>query len=197
MIQQFYQEHFNDMSYPAAQTVCIRKTSDEWGIFGNYAKTPIQVNGVTFDCTERLFQMMKFRPDATEGINDLMGIGGGLRMKMHLKRLYKEHPEWFHNHWWSMSVDAMKFCLMQKYEQCEAFRKELKRSKGKYIVEDETAHARKNGGKADRWGTVLHGDAYVGSNLLGRLLMELRDNGTLSYTLPDDALDFIKSCKPV
>ena len=34
-------------------------------------------------------------------------------------------------------------------------------------------------------------EKYVGPNLLGRLLMELRDNGKLEYSLPDDAFDFI------
>ena len=38
------------------------------------------------------------------------------------------------------------------------------------------------------------GDTFVGPNLLGRLLMELRDNGTLSYRLPDDALSAIRGC---
>ena len=80
MIQQYYPEYYSIESYPAAQTVCIRKTSDEWGILGNFAQAPIVVDGVTFDCTERLFQMMKLRPDATEGIHDMMNIGGGLRM---------------------------------------------------------------------------------------------------------------------
>ena len=35
------------------------------------------------------------------------------------------------------------------------------------------------------------GGNLVGPNLLGRLLMELRDNGKLEYKLPEDALDFI------
>ena len=39
------------------------------------------------------------------------------------------------------------------------------------------------------------GCKYVGPNLLGRLLMELRDNGKLEYNLPDDALDFIEILK--
>ena len=176
MIQRHYPEYYNIVSYPAAQTVCIRKVRDEWGILGNFAKVPLVVDGVTFDCTERLFQMMT--------------LAGGLGMKMFLKTAYTEHPEWFHDHWPSMVVDAMKYCLTLKYEQSEAFRNELERSKGMYIVEDETS--RKRGGDADSWGTVLRGDAYVGPNLLGRLLMELRDNGTLSYTLPADALDFVK-----
>jgi hypothetical protein len=32
---------------------------------------------------------------------------------------------------------------------------------------------------------------WVGSNLTGRLLMELRENGRLEYNLPEDALKFI------
>jgi hypothetical protein len=32
----------------------------------------------------------------------------------------------------------------------------------------------------------------VGPNLLGRLLMELREGGKLEYSLPKDALNFVK-----
>ena len=34
------------------------------------------------------------------------------------------------------------------------------------------------------------GQEYIGPNLMGRLLMELRDNGSLTYNLPDEAIDF-------
>ena len=193
MIRDHYPEYYSIERYPAAQTVCIRKTTDEWGIFGNFYRTSIVVDGVTFDCTERLFHIMKFKPEATEGIQDMMAVNAGMGMKMHLKRLYKIHPEWFHDHWPNMVVDAMKFCLALKYEQCDFFRKELQRSSGVFIVEDETS--RKRGRSADTWGAVLQGEEYVGPNLLGRLLMELRDNGTLTYRLPDDALEFIKTLK--
>ena len=90
-----------------------------------------------------------------------------------------------------MIVDAMKFCLMQKYEQCESFRKELERSKGKYIVEKQ-ANPKKD---ADTWSAKLQGDKWVGPNLTGRLLMELRDNGKLDYKLPEDALHFTEYLK--
>lgn len=156
-------------------------------MLGNFAPTPIVVNGVVFDCTERLFHILKLRPD-TEVLQEMMVQPGGMRIKMFVKHLNKTRPELFHDHWPQMIVDAMKFCLTQKYEQSEAFRQELARSRGKFIVEDETA--RKRGRDADTWGAVLRGDEYVGPNLLGRLLMELRDNGQLEYRLPDDALDF-------
>ena len=81
----------------------------------------------------------------------------------------------------------MKFCLTLKYDQSGEFRKALEDSKGKYIVEDQSTFTKKN---PDTWGVKLQNDIYVGPNLLGRLLMELRDNGKLEYTLPDNALSF-------
>ena len=191
MIREYYPEYYSIERYPADETICIRKTQEEWGVLGNFAQTPVKVNDVTFDCTERLFHILKLRPGNPEGFHDIMAQPGGMRIKMHMKKLYKVHPEWFHDHWPSMVVDAMKFCLTLKYEQCETFRQELERSRGKFIVEDETA--RKKGRDADSWGVVLRGDEYVGPNLLGRLLMELRDNGKLEYSLPEDTLTFIES----
>lgn len=193
MIRDNYPEYYSIERYPAAETICIRGTKDEWGVLGNFYQTPIVVNGITFDCTERLFHIMKLRPDATKGLKELMEAKAGMGIKMHIKHLYKAHPEWFHDHWPSMVVDAMKYCLTLKFEQSEAFRKELERSKGKYIVEDETS--RKKGKDADTWGVVLKGNEYVGPNLIGRLLMELRDNGKLEYKLPDDAFEFINILK--
>ena len=190
LIRDNYPEYYSIEHYPADQTVGIRGTKDEWGVFGNFYMANVVVNGVTFDCTERLFHMMKLDPKAEEGIRDMMNVKAGMGMKMHMKHIQKAHPEWLHDHWGTMVVDAMKYCLMLKYEQCELFRNELERSRGMFIVEDETARCR--GREADTWGTVLRGNEYVGPNLLGRLLMELRDKGRLEYTLPEGAVEFTR-----
>ena len=89
---------------------------------------------------------------------------------------------------------AMKFCLVKKYEQSEEFRAALERSKGKYIVEDQTSFPKKN---PDAWGVKLRGENFVGPNLLGQFLMELRETGTLQYQLPADALDFIEALRDI
>ena len=91
-----------------------------------------------------------------------------------------------------MIIDAMKFCLQTKYDQCEEFRNKLKESDGYYIVEDQTSFPKKC---PDAWGVKLREGEYVGPNLLGRLLMELRDSGRLEYSLPDDALEFIEGIR--
>ena len=89
--------------------------------------------------------------------------------------------------YWSIIVDAMKFCLSKKYEQSEEFRLSLSQTKGLFIVEDQSSFPKKT---ADTWGVKRIDDNYVGPNLLGRLLMELRD-GHMAYSLPDNALKFI------
>ena len=89
--------------------------------------------------------------------------------------------------WGQIIIDAMMFCLQTKYEQSEEFRLALKATTGKIIVEDQTRFKKK---KADMWGAKLIDGKYEGSNLLGRLLMELRDNDHLEYNLPENMLNY-------
>ena len=183
-IKEFYPQYYSIETYPVTECASIHKVDMEWGIFSNFGRTPLVVDGITFKNSEQLFQMMKFK-DA-EVLQDVYKAGNP---KMTTKKWEKTHrrPDWG-----SMIVDAIKFCIQQKYEQSEEFRSKLEQSKGLYIVEDQSSFAKKN---PDTWGVKKQGDHFVGPNLLGRLLMELRENGKLEYHLPDDALDFIQLIK--
>lgn len=184
-IRENYPEYWGIQSYPAAQCITIHKVEEEWGVFSNFGHTPLVVDGITFDTSERLFQLMKFKDE--EAVKTIYNKKGN--PKMVAKHLEKTHRR---EDWGKMIIDAMKFCLTQKYGQSEEFRKELERSKGKFIVEDQTCFTKKN---PDAWGVKLQDENYVGPNLLGRLLMELRDNGKLDYILPADSLLFITFLK--
>ena len=107
-------------------------------------------------------------------------------MKMKTKPLEKNPG--VRKEWGKVIVDALKWCLMLKYENSTEFRQELERSKGKYIVEDQSTFTK----PADTYGAKLTvgGTEYSGSNLMGRLLMELRDKGRLDYNLPKELTDF-------
>ena len=54
----------------------------------------------------------------------------------------------------------------------------------------DTVSSRPNG-----WGVKTKGEKFVGPNIMGQLLMSLRDNGKLKYSLPSDALAFIELLK--
>ena len=183
-IRDNYPEYWGIQSYPASECVRILKVAEEWGVFSNFGHTPIVVEGVTFDTSERLFQLMKFKDE-----EPVKAIFSANNPKMTSKHWEKTHRR---EDWGKMIIDAMKFCLTKKYEQSEKFRQELERSKGKYIVEDQSSFPKKN---PDAWGVKLCEGSCVGPNLLGRLLMELRDNGKLEYKLPADAFDFINVLK--
>ena len=139
--------------------------------YPEYWQRGIQSYGVVYKNSEQFFQCRKFTDE--EAIRDILSANG-MKIKMKAKKWEKicRRPDWG-----SMIVDAMKSALAAKYEQSEEFRKALADSKGLYIVEDQTSFPKKS---ADTWGAKLIGDLYVGPNLLGQLLMELRDNATLS-----------------
>lgn len=184
MIKTYYPQYYKWESYPADQCAIIHKTTEEWGVLHNMATTPIVVDGVTFKCSETLFQLMKFTDK--DAIQDVFRRNNK-KWAMHWEKTHRRDD------WPEMIVDALKFSLQKKYEQNQEFRNELERSKGMFIVEDET------GRKSTSYGVKLNKESglYEGSNLLGRLLMELRDNGKLDYTLPTDALafvDYLKIC---
>lgn len=187
-IKENYPEYWGISSYPAEQCAVFCSTHEEWGIFSNMAVSPIVVGGIEFKSSEHLFQMMKFNdPEVVKLVWN--GITANNKKSGNIKMTAKSYePARRRKDWGQMIVDAMKFCMVQKYEQCAEFRNELERSRGLYIVEKQ-ANPNK---KADAWSAKLCGNEWVGPNLTGRLLMELRDNGTLTYTLPAEALAFLK-----
>ena len=184
MVQENYPQYYGIESYPADKVARIHKLDMEWGLFSNFYQCRIEVDGVRFDTSERLFQVMKFA-DPIVRFKVYSKAGNPKMTAKHWETEGMRRGEWP-----STIVDAMKFCLVQKYRQCPEFREVLERSRGLYIVEDQTTFPRKT---ADSWGVKLSADGtqYAGPNLLGRLLMELRDNdGRLDYNLPEEMTGF-------
>ena len=186
-IEEFYPEYYQWHEYPADTCIPFSKVKEQWGIFGNFAPIPLVVDGIEFINCEQLFQMMKFTDAET-----LKAIHSSKGMKIKYAAKAAEKLGLRRPDWGQIIVDAMKFCLQIKYKQSAQFRQALKETAGKTIVEDQTSFNKK---KADTWGAKLVDGKYCGSNLLGRLLMELRDNGSLDYNLPDDIFAFINVIK--
>ena len=183
-IEKNYPEYYSIERYPSNQCAPFCKVDEPWGIFSNFGRTPLVVDGVPFDCSEKLFQVMKFSdPDSRRGVY----LAKGQTMKMKAKHFEKAGT--VRADWGAILVDAMKYCLNEKYKQCGTFREELLRSQGLFIVEDQTSFPKKN---PDTWGAKLSADGtfFVGPNLMGRLLMELRDKGILPCSLPEEVMHF-------
>lgn len=190
LIKKFYPEYYSWNEYPINKCIAIRGVKEQWGVLGNFAPTLLSVEGISFSNSEQLFQMMKFSDKET-----LLSIyqSNGLPLKWAAKKGEKNGLR--REDWGQIIIDAMKFCLQTKYEQSKEFRHVLNETVGFIIVEDQTKLKTTKSGNlkdADTWGVVRKGELFVGSNLLGRLLMELRDNGKLEYLLPNDIFNFIE-----
>ena len=179
-IKEHYPEYWGDQVYPIAQSLFFQKKTDKHWILSNMASCPLEIEGTPFRSSEHLFQTLKFvTPESFTAVYQAI-----------LPKMPAKHWQKIGGHrredWGQIILDVMKFCLQQKYEQCPEFRKELEGTKGYYIVELQDRENDKDSSRADAWGVKTKGDNYVGPNIMGRLLMELRANGKLEYKLPDD-----------
>lgn len=175
-----YPQYDNIEHYPAEQTVGFTSTAAEWGIFSNFAKTPMVVNGIEFTCVEQMFHYIRLNDEAERAA--YLKLTPNMRLKMKAKAFEKRGVE--RSGWREIAVDVMRFCLNHKYQASAEFRKALADSGSKYIVEDESNRKK----RPDSWGAVFDtaSNEYYGKNIMGRLLMELRERGSLEYSLPKD-----------
>ena len=170
-----YPQYDNIDRYPAEQTIGFTSTAAEWGILSNFAKTPMVVNGVEFACVEQLYHYIRLNNEQER--TAYLKLTPNLGLKMKAKAFENRGVE--RSDWKEIAVDVLRFCLNHKYQASAEFRKALADCGDKYIVEDESN--RKN--KPDSWGAVLDTttNEYYGKNIMGRLLIELREKGLLEY----------------
>ena len=140
---------------------------------------PLEIEGIQFKNSEHLFQTLKFA--TPESITAVYQSNSPKMTAKHYQKLGGHRRE----DWEQILVDVMKFCLQQKYLQCPEFRKELDSTIGYNFVELQDAKIDKETTRANAWGVKTKGQNYEGPNLMGRLLMELRD-GKMEYKLPKD-----------
>ena len=178
-IKKYYPQYWGDQVYPIAQSVFFHKKTDKHWILSNMASCPLEIDGIPFKNSEHLFQTLKFA--TPESIRAVYQSNNAKMTAKHYQKLGGHRRE----DWEQILVDVMKFCLQQKYEQYLEFRTELERTNGYNIVELQDAKNDKESTRANAWGVKSKGQNYVGPNLIGRLLMELRD-GKMEYNLPDD-----------
>ena len=178
-IKKYYPQYWGDQVYPIAQSVFFHKKTDKHWILSNMASCPLEIDGIPFKNSEHLFQTLKFA--TPESITAVYQSNNAKMTAKHYQKLGGHRRE----DWEQIFIDVMKFCLQHKFEQCLEFRTELERTNGYNIVELQDAKNDKEPTRANAWGVKSKGQNYVGPNLMGRLLMELRD-GEMEYKLPDD-----------
>ena len=170
-------------TYVRSEVVVVYKTKEVFGGLSNMASGyPLHINGVRILTTEALYQACRF-PHMPEVQREIIGQHSPMTAKLKSKPHRKNsRPDWD-----EVRYKVMRWCLRVKLAQnYEEFGRLLFVTRNQPIVEQSR--------KDDYWGAKLvdeTGDTLVGQNVLGRLLMELREK------LKDDTDGVLKAVPPL
>ncbi len=181
-------------TYKRAGSVVVYKTKEDFGGLSNMASGfPLQVNGLRILTAEALYQACRFplMPDAQR---EVIGQHSPMTAKMKSKP-YRKHtrPDWD-----QVRFKIMRWCLRVKLAQnYSEFGRLLLATRDRPIVEQSR--------KDDYWGAKVAEDdeTLTGQNVLGRLLMELREllkhdsSGQLLTVEPLNIPDFLLLDRPI
>lgn len=170
------------------ECISFRKTTEEYGGLSNMASGyPIVVNGIYIKSSEALYQALKFPhlPNAQKEIiaeYDKIKNPEGAKSPMGAKMKSKKYNSKIREDWDQIKIIVMRWVLRVKLIQNqETFGKLLLETGSKTIVEESK--------KDDFWGAKLDNNEFKGMNILGRLLMELRE---LYKQYPLDSIEPLK-----
>lgn len=151
--------------YERNSCVVFRKTTQAFGGLSNMASGyPLEVNGIKILTSEALYQACRF-PHLPEVQRAIIAQHSPMTAKMKGKPFRKDsRPDWD-----QARVRIMKWCLRAKLTQnWERFSQLLVETAESPIVEESR--------RDDFWGAkAIDEETLVGMNVLGRLLMELRE----------------------
>jgi ribA/ribD-fused uncharacterized protein len=133
-------------------------TKDAYGCFSNFAPYPFEINGKVWRMSEHYFQAQKFA--GTEHEEELRLVAS----PMVVARMGRSRQRPLRNDWEIVKDDIMREALQAKFTQNEELKKILLETGEAELVE----HTKND----SYWGDGGDGS---GKNMLGRLLMELRE----------------------
>jgi|TARA_B100001964_G_C14165532_1_gene568866 ribA/ribD-fused uncharacterized protein len=165
--------------YERNKCIVFRKTNEAFGGLSNMAPGyPIKINDIIIGTTEALYQSCRF-PDSIDVQKMIIEEKSPMTAKMKSKPFRLQTRQ----DWEKVRVKIMRWCLQVKLAcNLHKFGQLLLETDDKPIVED--SH------KDKFWGTVENKEEMLeGMNILGRLLMELREllkkNGKESFKTVD------------
>ena len=182
-----------ERSYKREDSVVFWKTKEKFGGLSNMAaRFPLRVNSIDIRTSEALYQACRF-PHMPDVQRLIIAQKSPMTAKMKSKSYCSQSRE----DWDTVRVRIMRWCLRVKLAcNWETFRSLLLATGNRPIVEQSK--------KDDFWGAkVRDDDVLVGANILGRLLMELRQElcgdsaEKLHFVKPPDVDQFLLYGEPI
>lgn len=140
------------------ETICFYKTRDPHGYMSNFSRHSFVVNGVTYRTSEHFYQSQKFAGTPYEvtvreiaSPKDSADLGRSPSLPLR-------------SDWEEIKVEVMRQALIAKFSQNPEIKAQLLSTGDAILVEDSMVDA--------YWGW---GADHSGKNMLGKLLMEVRE----------------------
>lgn len=153
---------------PKRNEIAFTKVSLPFGWMGNMSPHPVTYNGVTYRTSEALFHVLRL-PENHPGREKIREQKSPMAAKMVSKTLKDDYVV---EPWSAEDVTNMIFCVKLKLEQHPDLMAELLSTNDAMIYEDVTSRDR---GSGSFWGASKKTGEWVGQNILGWILMEIRD----------------------
>lgn len=178
--------------YKREECIVFRKTNEIFGGLSNMAPGfPIEINGNQIRTSEALYQACRF-PHLPKLQRTIIEQRSPMTAKMKIKSyLGESRPDWE-----IIRAKIMRWCLRVKCaNNLKKFGALLFATEKRPIVEESQ--------KDEYWGAKTVGnDMLVGANVLGRLLMELREElkirgDEMKYVEPLDITQFLLFGEPI
>ncbi len=151
--------------YKKAECITFKSTKGKYGGLSNMAPGyPVYIHGVYIRTVEALYQALRF-PNNPQIQRQIINYSSPISAKAFARTQIDKTR----NDWDKQRFKIMKFCLELKYFYNKKQFSETLLSTLSYPIVEYTD-------KDKVWGATDEGDYYSGTNALGRLLMELRDN---------------------
>lgn len=152
-------------TYQIADSIVFQKNNEDYGQLSNMAtQFPVVVNDLLFRTNEALYQSCRF-PEFSAFQQEIIDQ----KSPMAVKYISRKHRSYTRSDWELVKVNVMRWCLKVKlaYHQ-ETFGEILLSTGDKPIVERS---------RIDQFWGAKSSDkiTLIGGNVLGRLLMELRE----------------------
>ncbi len=182
-------------TYSRTDVVVFYKTKERFGGLSNMAAGyPLKIHGVRIHTAEALYQAFRY-PHLPDVQKEIIGQHSPMTAKMKSK----PHRKDSRSDWEDVRYKVMRWCLRVKLAQhYKEFGRLLLATRDRPIVEQSR--------KDDYWGAKIVdevGETLVGQNVLGRLLMELREvlksdaDEALRVVPPLSIPDFLLLNKPI
>lgn len=142
------------------------RVKEPYGCLSNMSNEyPLVVNGHNIANNEALYQACRF-PDHPEIQQEIIIQRSGIAAKMKSKKYRTEHTR---ADWDDVRVDIMRYCIQLKLQQNEKLLGAVLKLTGCTQIVERSS-------KDNFWGAIWdeNADAFVGYNVLGKLIMEVR-----------------------